>query len=655
MDFMSLLDTANKNTKSNSKKLDDLKTEVDSERRAELKRIEAEKRMKMEMMKRKKAAMPPKPVEEEKKYTIPKKSKEKSEEDKAKIMAYMAKKAEEERQLLKKKQAEKEKLIQLRLQAHGGKATKRIAKNFGMSAIDLQIRYGHDHEHVERLQKQQWREEEEHDRLASQYRNGVYKAIAQKRKIDEKMRASGALDNREPHRIATSKANSLMGLSSRHQANRDNFSPPRETSKPKPPPAPEVKRPKPAPPVDFNTLMKAAQDISQGKNVDLDIDRAPSKKPQSGQSSSRATDSSSAQKSKSERDREEYMRAMERNKSQNGYSRPSSSSKPAPSSSSVKKPEHRPQSASVPPSRPPPSSSKPPQKPPQNEKKEEKKKDNKDSKGRFKKGPTPPPAIPPAIPGKRYLPGDIRYKQAMEMAKQAGGAPSTSAPDRQDRPSSSKISSGSHSSAKELDRRKPMDMERERERDRDRDRDRMKHARPVDRDRERDRDRDRGRDSGYSDRYKDRDRGRPEQSHRDYRDRDRERDREMERRRERERERIRRERERDRYRHQNYNRAYNYDDYEEEDDDDDYDSEMDDFIDDSGMDMDELSRQEFEETLKMVNPKYNKRKWREREQRISLRDMHADYRTIAKEEARSARIGLIEDLHEATKGKSEAL
>lgn len=91
---------------------------------------------------------------------------------------------------------------------------------------------------------------------------------------------------------------------------------------------------------------------------------------------------------------------------------------------------------------------------------------------------------------------------------------------------------------------------------------------------------------------------------------------------------------------------------EEEDD---YDSEMDDFIDDSGLDMDELSRQEFEETLKMVNPKYNKKKWREREQTISLKDMHADYRTIAREEARSARIGLIEDLQEATSGKSEAL
>lgn len=57
----------------------------------------------------------------------------------------------------------------------------------------------------------------------------------------------------------------------------------------------------------------------------------------------------------------------------------------------------------------------------------------------------------------------------------------------------------------------------------------------------------------------------------------------------------------------------------------------------------------------MVNPKYNKKKWREREQTISLKDMHADYRTIAREEARSARIGLIEDLQEATSGKSEAL
>ncbi|KAK6749544.1 hypothetical protein RB195_001888 [Necator americanus] len=631
---MSLLDTANKNTKNNSKKLNDLKTEVDGERRAELKRIEAEKRIKVEMLKRKKAAIPPKPVEEEKKFTIPKKNKDKTEEDKAKVMAYMARKAEEERQLLKKKQAEKEKLIQLRLQAHGGKATKRIAKNFGMSAIDLQIKYGHDHEHVERLQKQQWREEEEHDKLASQYRNGVYKAIAQKRKIDEKVgfsdpvRASGALNNNQPHRISTSKANSLMGLSSRHQDSRDHFSPPREAAKSKPQPAPEVKRIKPAPAVDFNALMKAAQDITEGKETRLDIDSVPQRKPAVQSSSSRSMSSCSAPKS--ERDREEYLRAIEKNRSLNSSSKPPPCVKPQFSSSSLKRskyrspksvsPSSKPLQSAAPSSKPLPSSLKLSQK--IHEKQEEKKKDNKDSKGRFKKGPTPPPLIPAAVPGKRYLPGDIRYRQAMETAKQAGGIFPTSSFDRAN---SSKTSSSSHSSAKELDRRKPTDINS------GRDQERMKHGRAVERDVHCERGRDNDQKASYSDRHKDRDRGRPEYNH-IYRERDRERDRGMERCRERERERI-----------------------KQEEDDDDYDSEMDDFIDDSGMDMDELSRQEFEETLKMVNPKYNKRKWREREQTISLRDMHSDYRTIAKEEARSARIGLIEDLHEATKGHSEAL
>ncbi|PIO68206.1 hypothetical protein TELCIR_10019 [Teladorsagia circumcincta] len=119
MDFMQLLDTANKNAKSLSKKLDVLKSEVDNEKRAELKRIEAEKKVKMESLKRKKETVAS--TEEERKFTIPKRKKESSEEDKAKVLAYLAKKSEEERQALKKKQAEKERLIQLRLQAHGGK------------------------------------------------------------------------------------------------------------------------------------------------------------------------------------------------------------------------------------------------------------------------------------------------------------------------------------------------------------------------------------------------------------------------------------------------------------------------------------------------------------------------------------------------------
>lgn len=49
------------------------------------------------------------------------------------------------------------------------------------------------------------------------------------------------------------------------------------------------------------------------------------------------------------------------------------------------------------------------------------------TKGRFVKGPSPPPAIPQAVLGKRYLPGDVRYKQQQELLKTTG-LPTSSAP-----------------------------------------------------------------------------------------------------------------------------------------------------------------------------------------------------------------------------------
>lgn len=117
------------------------------------------------------------------------------------MLNFLAKQEEGKKAAEKQKQIEKEKLIQLRLQNHGGKvsylhfffkyllyfqATKKLGKHFGINPIDLQIRYGHDHTHVERLQKQQWREEEELDSLKSQYTGGVYKAIQEKnRKLQE--------------------------------------------------------------------------------------------------------------------------------------------------------------------------------------------------------------------------------------------------------------------------------------------------------------------------------------------------------------------------------------------------------------------------------------------------------------------------------------
>lgn len=66
MDFVSLLDTAAKNTKVISKKLNDLNSEVDSERRAEMRRIDAEKQAKLQKLKRKREAME-KPAPEERK------------------------------------------------------------------------------------------------------------------------------------------------------------------------------------------------------------------------------------------------------------------------------------------------------------------------------------------------------------------------------------------------------------------------------------------------------------------------------------------------------------------------------------------------------------------------------------------------------------
>lgn len=47
--------------------------------------------------------------------------------------------------------------------------------------------------------------------------------------------------------------------------------------------------------------------------------------------------------------------------------------------------------------------------------------------------------------------------------------------------------------------------------------------------------------------------------------------------------------------------------------------------------------------------------WKQRERMISERDMEASYRTIAAEEARSTRLGFLEDVYEAKKNKSEAL
>uniref|UniRef100_A0A0K0DN32 Protein SPT2 homolog n=1 Tax=Angiostrongylus cantonensis TaxID=6313 RepID=A0A0K0DN32_ANGCA len=517
MDFMSLLDTASKNAKNVSKKLDDLKTEVDSERRAELKRIEAERIKKTEILNKKKKMFPPKPIQEERKFVIPKKDKS---DDKAKVMAYLAKKSEEERRLLMEKKAEKERLIQLRLQANGGKATKKMAKNFGMSALDLQVKYGNDREHVERLQKQKWREEassEEQDRLATHYRDGVYKALAQKRKLDEKvahcLKFVWSTDTEICNRFHTYRRSSSEP--SKHSKSGHA--------------APE-KKVKPAPVIAFSELMKAAQGIAEGKDVKLEP------KPINKIAQKRLPD------------------LMPKD----------SSAIPLYPSGSTRKPENRLHLSTSLTAKSFSSTSKPVEKPRDDL---NVKKEKKDDSRRVRKGATPPPLIPPPVPGKRYLPGDIRYKQAMEMAKQSCGSTNTT----RDQPSSSKKMSLASQALRmesnkgnaigkeiELDRRKNgSQFARGQHRSPSRNETSLKHY-PTSNHRERTRERDLSR-------------------HRRTYERDR----------------------RSEQRHNSYTRAYDYDSFHEEDyDEDEYDSEMEDFIDDSGLDMEELSRQEFEETLK---------------------------------------------------------
>ncbi|VDN56261.1 unnamed protein product [Dracunculus medinensis] len=84
-----------------------------------------------------------------------------------------------------------------------------------------------------------------------------------------------------------------------------------------------------------------------------------------------------------------------------------------------------------------------------------------------------------------------------------------------------------------------------------------------------------------------------------------------------------------------------------------YDSEMDDFIDDT--EVDEFQREDFEKTLKLINPRYNKKRWKMNEMMIDDRKMESNYRDVDREERISSKIGLMEDIIEAKSGKSIAL
>lgn len=233
----------------------------------------------------------------------------------------------------------------------------------------------------------------------------------------------------------------------------------------------------------------------------------------------------------------------------------------------------------------------------------------------------------------RYLPGDIRYKGPQNGASKNGEKRSSTGRDESPEPKKPKVDpykaalnkySGSGSSSSKPSSSKTTTLSERAMEERRRavlalgksESSSKKDSRSLDRDRydDRDRGRDQRRDNGYDRR----DSGYDRRDSRGYDQRD----------------------------SRGYGRRNDYDAYDGYEDE--YDSEMDDFIDDT--DLDDLQRADFEESLKMINPRYNKQLWKHRESMIDERRMHANFKDIEMEERRSARMGIMEDAREAEKG-----
>ncbi|EJW76172.1 hypothetical protein WUBG_12919, partial [Wuchereria bancrofti] len=89
-------------------------------------------------------------------------------------------------------------------------ANKKLAKQFGSTAIELQQKYGNDREHEEHLKKQQIREKEEADRLNCKLRGSFVKALERKKVVDKITNAESCRNG--PYRVCINKKNSLRHL-----------------------------------------------------------------------------------------------------------------------------------------------------------------------------------------------------------------------------------------------------------------------------------------------------------------------------------------------------------------------------------------------------------------------------------------------------------
>uniref|UniRef100_A0A158R638 Protein SPT2 homolog n=1 Tax=Syphacia muris TaxID=451379 RepID=A0A158R638_9BILA len=613
--FDEILKQASNNTKDASKELKKIDKSVEHERRLKAVREAQERRLIKETIKKNAPPPPPKP-----KFCIPKLSARKAEPsvDKERIAAFLKKKEEEKRKEFIEKRNEKEKLIKLRLQSYGGKANKKLAKQFGTTPIELQQKYGTDREHEEYLKKLQIREEEEADRLNTELRGSVMKALERKKVADKLAPSAEERKAKGPYRVASNKQNSL-----RYFTKEDSPGPTTSSSKNKSDEktkrfsgtgkkttgiAGRIEKRKPPPAFDFMDLMKKAEAIQRGESVSLTDSPTYTKKDQPG-TSERCFGEKVTGRIKNGQDQllkktgnrsignsEQVNNAKKSliNKYSIGTVKRASESLSGSSSNKGRLEKSSGCSA-----------------------KESYRTSNTAGNTRieskqFISTRTGAEQTSSPAPTRRYLPGDVRYKPEMNQSKGSSASLSRSASLSQKssiRPSvrsslssSSLVRSGTSTvtgrdrTAQKTDARIMPKIGADRKRTEDSrskcDPTTLKKSRFD------------------AEEYKEFIRYKMRQE-------------ELRRR------------------------------CEEEMEDEEYDSDMDSFIDDS--EFDELSRKDFEETLRMVNPRYNKKKWALNERMIDDRYMEAKYRDVAREEMRSAKIGLLEDLREAQRGTSFAL
>ncbi|KAK0416518.1 hypothetical protein QR680_012537 [Steinernema hermaphroditum] len=610
-DFQELLREAGSNNRHASQRINKIDDDSRRDQQKSMKSLATQRKAIKEELRRR-APPPPEPP----KFVIPKKKKEEeSKVNDANIQAFLRRKEEEKQRKMRQEREDREELIKHRMKESGGRASKKIAKHFGMNALDMQKKYGNDRDHEAVLERNAIREQEEHDRLGSELRSGVHKALVKNREALNK-HASLKTEKQEPFRVGTRKSNSICGLNSRNSKGESYKEPapyvPSQVGDKRKSAnnsgAPLKKRPAP-PSLDFGLLMQHAK---QNEGHD-------------GLSKKRATTAK-------EEDLGPRPKAIAR---PGEYVKPKPSMKQGPSgsrnlSSAVSAKQGSMPSSKMPSSLAPGSSQRRPE---QHSKISDARKmgDQKSLNGRAdmerkaaaskvpKKSAPPEPHRNMAgvlVPGKRYLPTDVRYKAALAAGlvqpqsapRNERLPPSAKVPGRMEKPagpsrplSSSKMAPPSLSQVS----RKPMsgrDAPRAPVRERDYDRPRGQQI-----DRRRDYD---DRSGGYDDRRRSGDYG---------------------------------------HRPAN-NFMSNSDDEYGNDYDDEYDSEMDDFIDDT--EVDDFQQRELEDTLKLINRNYDKKRWRYNEMTIDERQMSSSFRDISQEEMRSAKIGMYEDIMEAKRGST---